>query len=149
MTALNASLHRAGQVRDSTEWLTSKLGNGITVLQLAWSDAASTSIVLAVPAGTRTERGGESGISHFLEHCYALGTPRFGLPAIDRIVESYRGSRGALTTHDCTMYFATLAAEAIETVLDMEADRLSNLHLPADGVETQRAIVAEERQKRT
>jgi predicted Zn-dependent peptidase len=132
-----------------TEWLTTKLANGIAVLQFAWSDAASFSIVLAVPAGARTEQAGESGISHFLEHCYALGTPRFGMPAIDRIIESHRGSRGALTTHDCTMYFATLAPEALETILDMEADRLANLDLPADDVGIQRAIVLKERQKRT
>jgi zinc protease len=149
MTALDASLHIAGEGGAPTEWLTTKLANGIAVLQLASSNAASFSIVLAVPAGARTEQAGESGISHFLEHCYALGTPRFGLPVIDRIIESHRGTRGALTTHDCTMYFATLAAEAMETVLDMEADRLANLDLPADDVGIQRAIVLDERQERT
>jgi predicted Zn-dependent peptidase len=132
-----------------TEWRTTRLANGIAVLQLARPEATPFSIVLAVPAGTRTEQPGQSGISHFLEHCYALGTPRFGPAVIDGILESHRGCRGALTTHDCTIHFATLAPEAMETFLDMEADRLANLNLPADEVGIQRAIVLRERQQRT
>jgi zinc protease len=64
-------------------------------------------------------------------------------------VEQNGGQDNAFTTQDVTAYFVDIAADRIDLVLDLEADRMENLLLDPRAVEAERQVVIEERRTRT
>jgi zinc protease len=77
------------------------------------------------------------------------GTPAHGPRAYARLVEGQGGQDNAFTTRDSTTYFVNVAADRIDLVLDLEADRMRNLLLDPREVDAERRVVLEERRTRT
>ncbi|GIW72268.1 MAG: hypothetical protein KatS3mg102_1810 [Planctomycetota bacterium] len=125
-----------------------RLSNGLTVLMLPDRAAPLFTLMLWVPAGTRTERPGSTGISHALEHCYSLGSRRFGPREIDRMVQALGGRKNAFTSLDFTAYYASLPPQALERIIEAEADRLAHLSLPPERVRRELEVIQEERRLR-
>ena len=50
---------------------------------------------------------------------------------------------------DYTAYFQRIAADRLDLVMEMEADRMRNLRLTEDDVVTERQVILEERAQRT
>ncbi|MEM6307240.1 MAG: pitrilysin family protein, partial [Pseudomonadota bacterium] len=59
------------------------------------------------------------------------------------------GTDNAFTSYDYTAYFQRVAADRLDTVMAMEADRMVNLRLMENDVVTERDVVLEERNQRT
>ena len=55
----------------------------------------------------------------------------------------------AFTTRDYTVYHETITPELLDLVIDMESDRLQNLKLDEETLNTERQVVLEERRMRT
>ena len=99
--------------------------------------------------GSADEGPGESGIAHFLEHLMFKGTKKREPGEFSEIVARNGGHENAFTSHDYTAYFQTIAVDKLETVMELEADRMTNLVITPKEVEPERQVVLEERRSRT
>jgi len=125
-----------------------KLENGLTLLLLPDATTPVFTIMLWVPAGARTEPPGLSGISHYLEHAYSLGSKRLAPREIDRIVQEQGGQKNAFTSHDATAYYESLPKASLARIIELEADRLGSLTLPEERLRSELDVVREERRWR-
>jgi zinc protease len=98
--------------------------------------------------GAVDEPPGKSGIAHFLEHLMFKGTKDVPPGEFSKIVARNGGRGNAFTSHDYTGYFQTVAADRLELVMGLEADRMVNLALTDDVVLPERDVVLEERRSR-
>src|SRR5512145_1267945 len=73
------------------------------------------------------------------------GAARYGPKEFDRVLESRGGHSNAYTSNDVTAYYEDFAAEALETVVDLESDRMRSLRLTSDSLEQEREVVKEGR----
>lgn len=125
------------------------LSNGLSVL-IAENHAAPTFCYMTwFKAGSRNERPGITGISHLFEHMMFNGSARFGPKVFDKLIESNGGYSNGSTWYDFTNYHEEVASEGLETVLDLESDRMRSLLLTPENLEQERSIVKEERRQRT
>src|SRR5262245_26563872 len=103
------------------------LDNGLRVLVLEDHRSPVVSVQLWYRVGSRNERPGATGLAHFLEHMMFKGTPTYGKGEFARLVEQNGGQDNAFTTQDETLYFVDIAADRVEMVLGLEADRMRHL----------------------
>ena len=100
-------------------------------------------------AGSRYERPGITGITHLFEHMMFKGTREVGPEEFSRIIQANGGTLNAFTTTDNTSYFENLPADRLELAVRLEADRLENLRLTRENLETEREVVRSERKLRS
>jgi zinc protease len=77
------------------------------------------------------------------------GTPTRGPKQFARLVEENGGQDNAFTSQDVTSYYVDIAADKIDLVIDLEADRMQNLLLDPKEIASEREVVIEERRTRT
>ena len=123
----------------------SALANGMTILVHEDHDIPNVAVYLFFRVGSRNERPGITGISHFLEHMMFHGSKKYGPRGFDVVMEKNGGSNNAYTTRDVTVYSDWVPSSALELVLSMEADRLRNPAFDPALVETERKVVLSER----
>lgn len=99
--------------------------------------------------GSADEQRGKSGIAHFLEHLMFKGTDTMAAGELSKTVSANGGSDNAFTSYDYTAYFQRIAADRLELVMKMEADRMRNLKISPDDWKTEREVILEERSQRT
>ena len=126
-----------------------ELDNGMKVI--VKQDRRAPVVVSQVwyKVGSSYEPDGLTGISHALEHMMFKGTRDVGPGEFSRRIAALGGDQNAFTSRDYTAYFETLAAEHLETALELEADRMRNLLLDADEFAKEIEVVKEERRLRT
>ncbi|QDL93648.1 insulinase family protein [Paroceanicella profunda] len=98
--------------------------------------------------GSADEQPGKSGIAHFLEHLMFKGTDTIPEGAFSKIVAANGGQDNAFTSYDYTGYFQNIAADRLDVVMKMEADRMRNLVLSDAVVNPERDVILEERNSR-
>ena len=127
----------------------STLDNGLRVLLLEDHRSPIVSFQVWYRVGSRDEQRGATGIAHFLEHLMFKGTPTRGAKQFARLVEENGGQDNAFTSQDVTSYYVDIAADKIDLVIDLEADRMHNLLLDPKEIASEREVVIEERRTRT
>src|SRR5690606_19771172 len=81
-----------------------------------------------VRTGSRDEyEKGRTGFAHFFEHMMFRGTERYPTERYQRILTEIGADANAYTTDDLTAYHVSLAAEDLETVMELESDRFRHL----------------------
>jgi zinc protease len=125
-----------------------RLKNGLTVVLKEVHTAPLISWWLWYRVGSRHERSGYTGASHWVEHMMFKGTRRFPGSVADRIVARDGGVRNAMTWIDWTCYFETMPAGKIDFALQLEADRMGRALFPPKEVESERTVIISERQGR-
>jgi zinc protease len=125
------------------------LDNGLRILVLEDHRNPIASVQTWYKVGSRNEIPGATGLAHFLEHMMFKGTPAHGKGQFAHIVEENGGQDNAFTSHDVTSYYVDIAAERVDLVLGLEADRMRNLLLDPKEIDSERQVVAEERRTRT
>jgi zinc protease len=125
------------------------LDNGLRVLLLEDHRSPIVTVQLWYRVGSRNEARGATGIAHFLEHLMFRGTPTHGPGAFAKLVERNGGQDNAFTSQDVTSYYVNIAADRLDLVLELEADRMQNLLLEPKIVDSEREVVIEERRTRT
>jgi zinc protease len=123
-----------------------ELPNGLRVLLKEIHTAPLTSLWVWYRVGSRDERAGITGISHWTEHMQFKGTPRFPPEVLDKAVAREGGYRNAFTFLDWTTYFETMPADKVDLALDLEADRMVNSLFEPQEVEAERTVIISERQ---
>jgi len=125
------------------------LSNGMRVLLIENRRAPVVSHMVWYKVGAADEPAGKSGIAHLLEHLMFKGTETQPSGAFSKTVARLGGTENAFTARDYTAYFQNVAAEHLETVMRLEADRMRNLVLSDAEVAAERDVVLEERRSRT
>ena len=131
-----------------TEIRAHTLGNGLRII--VWPDHDIPNVVMYnfVRAGARNEYPGITGLSHFFEHMMFNGTKRRKQGEFDETMEAAGGANNAYTSEDLTVYMDWFPRSALETIFDLEADRLHHLAIDPDVVESERGVVYSERRSR-
>ncbi len=124
------------------------LDNGLRLLVVENPQLPIYSYYTFFDVGGRYESEGTTGATHFLEHMMFKGAKKYGPHKFDTFIESNGGSTNAYTTFDSTVYYENLPSHTIETMIDMEADRLQYVLLEPKAFEKERAVVLEERKYR-
>jgi zinc protease len=123
----------------------SQLGNGLKVLLVEDHNIPNIALYTFFRVGSRNERPGLTGVSHFIEHMMFNGTAKVGPGEFDRRMEFRGGSNNAYTADDMTAYTDWFPAPALEAMIEMEADRMQGLAFVPDVLESERGVVASER----
>ena len=121
------------------------LDNGLTVILKEMHHAPVACFMIWYRVGSRNERPGITGISHWVEHLLFTGTPSFPGAECDRLISREGGYWNAFTWLDHTAYFETMPADRIHIGLEIEADRMANALMTVDDVETERSVILSER----
>lgn len=128
---------------------TFKLSNGLEAVVLEDHRAPVVVHMLWYRAGAADEPPGKSGIAHFLEHLLFKATDTLEAGEFSEIVEANGGSDNAFTSWDYTGYFQRVAADRLDLMMQMEADRMRNIRLTDEDIVTERDVILEERSQRT
>lgn len=99
--------------------------------------------------GAADEPAGKSGIAHFLEHLMFKGTDDRDAGEFSHLVEANGGSDNAFTSYDYTAYYQRVAADRLDLMMELEADRMRDLEMTESDVATERDVILEERNQRT
>jgi len=123
-----------------------RLKNGLTVLLKEVHTAPLITWWVWYRVGSRHERPGHTGVSHWVEHMMFKGTRRFPGDVADHTVARDGGIRNAMTWIDWTAYFETMPADKIDFAMRLEADRMTNALFPPKEVKSERTVIISERQ---
>ena len=121
------------------------LENGLEIIVWPDHDIPNVALYYFVRAGGRNEYPGITGLSHFFEHMMFKGTEDLDPGEFGRIMEAAGGQNNAYTSNDVTVYQHWFPRSALETVFELEAERLQNLAFDPDAVESERGVIISER----
>ena len=124
------------------------LENGLQVIVVENHRIPVVTHMVWYRTGSADEQRGKSGIAHFLEHLMFRGTGDLAPGEFSRIVNRNGGQDNAFTSWDYTAYFQTVAADRLELMMKLEADRMANLALTDAVVLPERDVILEERRQR-
>ncbi len=124
------------------------LDNGLKII--VWPDHDIPNVVMYnfVRAGGRNEYPGITGLSHFFEHMMFNGTSSLASGEFDRVMQAAGAANNAYTSNDVTVYQDWFPRAALDVVFGLEADRLQNLAIDPEVVESERGVVYSERRTR-
>jgi zinc protease len=127
---------------------TTVLENGLTVVSIPFDSPGIVSYYTVVRAGSRNEvEPGLSGFAHFFEHMMFRGTERYSKAAYNDVLKSIGADNNAFTTDDYTAYHTLASAAALETIMDVEADRFMNLKYSVEDFKTEAGAILGEYNK--
>jgi zinc protease len=124
---------------------TDTLANGMKVIVQEDHAIPNVAMYLFFRIGSRNEKPGTTGLSHFFEHMMFNGARKYGPKQFDRHMEDEGGNNNAYTTNDVTVYTDWFPSPALELMFDMESDRIRDLAFDPKIVESERGVVYSER----
>ena len=117
------------------------LPNGLVALLLEDHVAPVATFWVWYRVGSRHERPGLTGISHWTEHMLFKGTPSHPKGELARFVERLGGRWNAFTWKDYTAYYEVLPSAHLGIAVELEADRMVNTVFDPAEVERARAAL--------
>ena len=135
----------APEVPGADQIVTRTLPNGMKVVVWPDRDIPNVAMYTWYRVGSRNERPGITGISHFFEHMMFNGTKTRAPGEFDRVMEGSGGSNNAYTSSDVTVYQNWFPSSVTGLIFDLESDRMRNLDFNAEKVESERGVVYSER----
>src|ERR1700744_2302734 len=124
---------------------TRTLKNGMKVLVQTDHNIPNIALYIFYRIGSRNERPGTTGISHFFEHMMFNGAKKYGPGDLDKVMEANGGSNNAYTTRDVTVYQDWFPRSALPLIYDIESDRIRDLSFNPEKIKSEREVVASER----
>src|SRR5213594_4951717 len=106
---------------------THELKNGMKILVQEDHSIPNVALYIFYRIGSRNERPGTTGLSHFFEHMMFNGAKKYGPGELDKVMEANGGSNNAYTTRDVTVYQDWFPHSALPLIFDIEADRIQYL----------------------
>jgi len=141
LTLFSAALALAGTGGIETRML----ANGMKVLVQEDHNIPDVAMYFFFKIGSRNERPGATGVSHFFEHMMFNGAKKYGPKQFDIEMEKSGGHNNAYTSEDVTVYTDWFPKTALELMFDMEADRIRDLSFDPKMIESERGVVYSER----
>jgi zinc protease len=122
------------------------LTNGLKVLIQEEHTAPLASVWCWYKVGSKDERPGLTGVSHWVEHMNFKGSRNIPRDQVKGIIEQFGGSWNGYTWIDQTTYLETATKDALDRMLFIEAERMAScLYHPAD-CESERTVIISELQ---
>jgi zinc protease len=121
------------------------LSNGMKFLVVEDFSIPNANMYFFYKVGSRNEYQGITGLSHFFEHMMFNGAKKYGPKQFDRTMEFNGGANNAYTTENVTVYTDWFPTSSVETIFDLESDRISSLSIDPKMVESERGVVLSER----
>jgi zinc protease len=123
-----------------------RLDNGLKVLIQEEHTAPLASVWCWYKVGSKDERPGLTGVSHWCEHMNFKGTTNIPRDEVKGIIEQYGGSWNGYTWIDQTTYLETATKDALDRMLFIESERMSNCLYHPDDCESERTVIISELQ---
>ncbi|HET9831326.1 MAG TPA: pitrilysin family protein [Vicinamibacterales bacterium] len=120
------------------------LDNGLTVLVQEEHTAPLASVWCWYKVGSKDERPGLTGVSHWVEHMNFKGTTNIPRDQVKGIIEQFGGSWNGYTWIDQTTYLETATKDALDRMLFIEAERMANGLYHPDDCESERTVIIAE-----
>jgi zinc protease len=130
------------------EVTTATLDNGMEIVVIEDHRAPVAVHMVWYRTGSADEPVGRSGVAHFLEHLLFKATDDMEAGEFSRVVAENGGTDNAFTSYDYTAYYQRVAADRLELMMQMEADRMNDLRLTPEDIATERQVILEERSQR-
>ncbi len=135
--------------QDNKELVTSfTLDNGLQIIVVEDHRAPVLQHMIWYRIGSADEPRGASGVAHFLEHLLFKATANMEAGELSATVAANGGRDNAFTSYDYTAYYQRVAADRLDLMMQMEADRMVNLQLTKANIKTERDVILEERNTR-
>src|ERR671910_3539405 len=122
------------------------LDNGLKVLVREEHTAPLASVWCWYKVGSRDERPGCTGVSHWVEHMNFKGTENIPRDQVKGIIEQFGGTWNGYTWIDQTTYLETAGKDALDTLLFIEAERMANGLYEPQECESERTVIISELQ---
>ena len=122
------------------------LANGLKILVQEVHTAPLVSVWCWYRVGSRDEAPGQTGVSHWVEHMNFKGTTNIPRDQMKGIVERFGGMWNGYTWIDQTTYLETAGRDALDRMLFIEAERMSNGLYEPDECESERTVIISELQ---
>lgn len=130
------------------DYKTTDLDNGLKLVTVPTDYKNLVSLYIVVQAGSRNEvEPNKSGYAHFFEHLMFRGSENYPPGSFDEVMKKAGASSNAYTTDDRTVYHETFAAEDLEEVMRLEADRFQRLKFTEEQFKTEAGAVLGEYNK--
>ena len=123
-----------------------QLGNGLKVLIQPLHTAPLVSVWCWYHVGSKNEAPGTTGASHWVEHMNFKGTRGISREDLKVWIERAGGTWNGYTWIDQTTYFETLAADALDLALRIEAERMTDCLYDPEEFESERTVIISELQ---
>jgi len=123
-----------------------RLDNGLKVLIQEEHTAPLASVWCWYKVGSKDERPGLTGVSHWCEHMNFKGTKNIPRDQVKGIIEQYGGSWNGYTWIDQTTYLETATRDALDRMLFIEAERMASSLYHPDDCESERTVIISELQ---
>jgi len=120
------------------------LDNGLTVLVQEEHTAPLASVWCWYKVGSKDERPGLTGVSHWCEHMNFKGTTNIPRDQVKGIIEQFGGSWNGYTWIDQTTYLETATRDALDRMLFIESERMANCLYHPDDCESERTVIISE-----
>jgi zinc protease len=120
------------------------LDNGLKVLIQEEHTAPLASVWCWYKVGSKDERPGLTGVSHWCEHMNFKGTTNIPRDQVKGIIEQFGGTWNGYTWIDQTTYLETATRDALDRMLFIEAERMVNCLYHADDCESERTVIISE-----
>ena len=134
-------------VRKPIEFTEYTLANGMHVILHQNHAAPVIATYVLYKVGSKNERPDRTGFAHFFEHLMFEGSEFIPRGTIDKYISGAGGNLNASTSFDRTDYYFNLPAHQLPLALWIESERMLHPRIDEAGVETQRAVVKEERRR--
>lgn len=122
-----------------------RLDNGARVIVTGGRQAGVVAVQLWVAAGTSAERADEHGCAHLLEHMSFKPYPTGGGETdLALAIEELGGDVNAFTSHDETVFHATVPADAGEEAVGVLLDAVLRSRIDPEELARERQVVLEE-----
>ncbi|MGJ8652723.1 MAG: M16 family metallopeptidase [Opitutaceae bacterium] len=121
--------------------------NGLRVLLLPNEGQPVATVMVTYEVGARNEVSGTTGATHILEHMMFKGTDRFNSAEgndYSSLMERVGARSNATTSFDRTNYFATLPSAYVPLTIELEADRMRNLRIRQEDLDSEMTVVRNE-----
>jgi zinc protease len=122
------------------------LDNGLKVLVQEEHTAPLASVWCWYKVGSKDERPGRTGVSHWVEHMNFKGTTNIPRDQVKGIIEQFGGSWNGYTWIDQTTYLETATRDALDRMLFIESERMARCLYHPDDCESERTVIISELQ---
>jgi zinc protease len=122
------------------------LDNGLKVLIQEEHTAPLASVWCWYKVGSKDERAGLTGVSHWVEHMNFKGTTNIPRDQVKGIIEPFGGSWNGYTWIDQTTYLETATKDALDRMLFIESERMASCLYHPDDCESERTVIIAELQ---
>src|SRR5918997_294266 len=118
--------------------------NGLRIVMERMPALKSVTIGIWVNVGSRDERKGEEGLSHFIEHMFFKGTASRSAAQISREIDALGGEMNAFTGRETTTFYVKVLDQHVQPALALLSDLFYRSELNPKEIEKEKQVILEE-----